>query len=425
VDGPGWRETRKQSARRVALITLVDRVADVIDLAPLDRAPDIDPTLKERIEAAVREQARAMRADGEVPEGLDVDVLTADAVRELVGLGPVGPALEDEDVSEVHVARADVVVVEKRGERQPLVDGLFSSEEAVARAIARLAQRSGAPLRAGEVVVERRLPSGASLFAVGPPASKAWVMTVRKRQRIEASIDDLVRAGSMSRSMADFLVGCVIARANILVVGRGAGSVSTVLSALASAAPIRERVALLHADDEIVVTGGQTVSLWDGNRIVEAERLGSSMSKLGADRVVIGSLGSVAGLAAIDAIGEGSEAILAGHAAPTLHQGLARLAARLTLARPGLSSEVAREAIAVSFDIGVEVARDPDGNLRVHRISDLSTGASSPHEASDIFLSRGDAGSVSFAATGATPTVTRAFAAQGIKLDPAIFQRSH
>jgi pilus assembly protein CpaF len=157
VDGVGWRETRKQSARRVALITLVDRVADVVDLAPLDRSPEIEPTVKEQVERAIREQTKAMRADGEVPEGVDPEQLAADAARELLSLGPLGPALEDDEVSEIHVARADSVVVEKKGERQLLADGLFTSEEAVARAVARLAQRSGqARCRSSDVFPRER-----------------------------------------------------------------------------------------------------------------------------------------------------------------------------------------------------------------------------------------------------------------------------
>ena len=49
--------------------------------------------LTQQIEQAVREQARALRDAGDAPDGLDIELLARDALRELVGLGPIGPLL--------------------------------------------------------------------------------------------------------------------------------------------------------------------------------------------------------------------------------------------------------------------------------------------------------------------------------------------
>src|SRR5690606_30383302 len=94
----------------------------------------------------------------------------------------------------------------------------FSSEEALQRVIARLAQQSGEPLAAGEIVVERRLPR-ASFVAVSPPASSSHLVSIRKRRRVEATLEELVRAGSISKAMSQFLEACVVARGNVLVSG--------------------------------------------------------------------------------------------------------------------------------------------------------------------------------------------------------------
>jgi len=421
ADGVARRETRKQSARRVALITLVDRVADVVDLSPLERSAEVDVTLKEQIERAAREQAKAMRADGEAPEDLDLEQLAADAVRELVALGPIGPALEDEEVSEIHVARSDSVIVRRKGERIVLPDAPFTSEEAVARAVARLAEQAGEPLEEGEGVVERCLPSGALLLAIGPPVSSGWVVTLRKRRRIEGSLEDFVRAGTMSRKMADFLLACVRARANMLVVGAGPGAASALLSALASAAPAAERIAVIQDEDEIVVAEGQVFALRAGGRGPQADRLVAAALRLGADRLVIGALGSAAGLAGIDAIGEGGDGVLAGYAAPSLRHGLARLAARLCLAHPGVSTATAHQVIAESFDIGIEISRSAGGGLRIQRIAELSRTEANEAAPRDLFVSNVDGGTVSFSVTDKTPRLVQDLASRGIQLDAAMF----
>ncbi|MDP9000045.1 MAG: FHA domain-containing protein, partial [Myxococcota bacterium] len=70
---PAPRETPQQAAHRLALITLVDRVGDVLDLAPLDQSPWVAIELSQAIDRALREQATAMRDEGEAPDGIDLD----------------------------------------------------------------------------------------------------------------------------------------------------------------------------------------------------------------------------------------------------------------------------------------------------------------------------------------------------------------
>jgi pilus assembly protein CpaF len=417
----GRREDRQQPGRRVALITLVDRVADVVDLSPLERTPEVDATLKEQIERTVRDQAKAMRSEGEAPENLDLDQLAGDAIRELVALGPLGPALDDEEITEIHVARSDWVTVKRKSERMAVPDAFFTSDEAVARVVARLAHQAGEPLAPDESVVERCMPSGAVLVAIGPPASRAWVLTLRKRRRVEASIDDLVRDESMSRPMADFLVACVRARCNMMIVGAASGDASVLLSALASEAPAAERIAVIQGEDEIVVAAGHALSFWPAGREPSVASLAAAASRLGADRLVVGSLGSATGLASLDEIGK-REGVLAGYGAPTLRHGLSRLGARLSLSHPGISTATARELVADTFDIGVEVGAGSDGMLRVRRIAELSS-ADANQFVHDIFLS-GEGGAPSFSATGAMPRVFQDFASRGVHLDATVFSRS-
>ncbi|HZU84600.1 MAG TPA: FHA domain-containing protein, partial [Polyangiaceae bacterium] len=282
----GVRETPQQAARRLALVTLIDRVADAVDLAPLERSPVVTDAVSQSIERAVREQSRAMRDEGEVPEGIDLDALARDAVRELVGLGALAPLLEDDEVVEIHVVRPDCVLVCRSGEAT-LADASFTSEVALARVVARLAQQSGDPLRVGEPVVDRKLARGAQMTAVGPPTSAVWVLTVRKRRRIETSLGDLVRAGVMSEPIAAFLEACAKARANVLVVGPDASAAHELLCAVASAAPAGERVAVLQtAADDMDLPQAHVIALALGDHGPRGEQAVYAAARLGVHRLV-------------------------------------------------------------------------------------------------------------------------------------------
>jgi pilus assembly protein CpaF len=417
------RETPQQAARRLALITLVDRVADVVDFAPLKQSPVVDDALSQQIDRAVREQAKAMREEGEAPEGIDLELLARDALRELVGLGPIGPLLEDEETQEIHVSRPDYVLAIKAG--QPvLADPSFTSEDALGRVVSRLAHQSGDPWHGGELVIERRLARGAHMVAIAPPAASTWVLTIRKRRRVESSIEELVRSGAMSRSIASFLEACLAARANVLVVGSGPGVVSSTLGALASAAPAGERVAVLQDADEIAIGQAQVIPLALADHGARGEESVRAAARLGADRLVVSSMAGAVAAATIDAIGEGCEGVLAGVGAPSLRHGLSRLASQIALARPGASIEAAREAVGESFDVAVEAVRAADGRLRVLRVAELAGGDGKGVVARDLFvLSADGTGEGAYVATGTVPRLANDFAARGVKLDGAVFKR--
>jgi pilus assembly protein CpaF len=416
------REAPHHAARRLALITLVDRVADVLDLGALARAPVVDDALAQQIDRAVREQARAMRSEGEAPDGVDLDGLARDAMREFVGLGPIGPLLDDDEISEVQVLRPDFLVARRAGSLV-VVEPAFTSEEVVARIVSRLAHQSGEAVRPEESVVERRLARGAHLVAIAPSVAPGWVFSVHKRRRIEASLDELVRSGGLSRSMAVFLETCVTARANILVAGSGSGTVPSMIGALASAIPAGERVAMLHDVDEIAIPQAQVTPLTmadSGKQGADAVRAGA---RLGLERLVVVSLTGAVALATVDAVGEGSEALIAGVGAPSLRHGLARLVSQVAMARPGASLEAAREAVGESFDVAVEVVQSAPGSLRVSRIAELEGGDTTGVVGRDLFIAEADReGHWAFTPTGAIPRLTTDFAARGVRIDPALFR---
>ncbi len=421
------RETPAQAGRRLALITLVDRVADVVELAPLKQSPVVDEQLSAQLDRAVREQAKAMRDEGEAPEGIDLELLTRDALRELVGLGPVGPLLEDDEVTEIHVLRHDYVLA-MRGGAPVLADASFTSEDALYRTIGRLAHQSGAAWRAGEVVIERRMSRGAFMIAIAQPVATGCVLVVRKRRRIESSLEDLVRSGALSRPMATFLESCVMARANVLVAGAGASTVSSMLSALASAGPSGDRVAVLGDGEEISVGQAHVVSLVLLDANVHGAETVHAAARLRSDRLIVGSLAGGVAAATVDAIADGAEGVLAGIGAPSIRQALARVTSQIALARPGVDLDAAREAVGESFDVAIEAVRLPDGRLRVLRVAELSGGeAKGGISVRDLFTLSAEGaagGDGAFVASGVTPRFVNDFAARGIKLDPGLFKRT-
>jgi pilus assembly protein CpaF len=414
-------------AHRVALTTLIARVAAAVDLSPLQGGARPDEHLQHRIDTTLGEQTAAMKAAGEIPSDLPAEALLVSVRRELSELGPLGPLLDDEDVSEVQVVRHDHVVA-MHGRRQAPTDLAFSSEAALVIVLRRMCIAAGKPLADGERFVERRLPRGARLFAVLPPATEqGHVIVIRKPQRADLTLEDLVRSGTISRAIAGLFQHAIAGRANILVTGSLGSGTTSLLGALAAAGSTEDRVMVLEEDDELIFNQPHTVSMLisdpeQGVRAVQAA------ARVHPDRLVVGAFAGRVAVEVVDAIGDGLDGVLAAARAPTLRQALARLTADLAATRPGIGPETAREWLTAAFDIAVEIARLRDGRHRVMRVSELQVegGRVVPRDIFTFVVERTAAGGTvegSFVPSGVVPAIADDLIARGVAIDVAMFKR--
>lgn len=414
------------AAHRAALVGLMERVNDAVDLTSL---PDGETTgtLAREISQALHDRVASMKIAGELRD-TQSDALILEARREIFELGPIGPMLDDEDVSEIQVLRHDYVVA-MHGKKLVPSEVAFTSEQAVARVIRRLAMLSGKPLAEGELFVERRLPRGARLTAVLPPASdQGHMLLIRKPQRADLTLEDLVRSGTMSRTMSSVLSTCIGARANILVTGAIGTGATSLIGALAGAGSTDDRVVVLQEDDELVFNQPHTISILLGDTKDQGARAVQAAAKMHPDRLVVGSLVGHVASEVVEAISQGTDGVLAAVRAPTLRHAVARLTANIAGARVGGSPDTAREALASAFDLAIEVARQRDGRHRVMRVAELHNEGSSiiVQDVWCFMIDRTAAGGTiegTFYATGHIPAIVEDLTARGFVIDTAVFKR--
>jgi pilus assembly protein CpaF len=422
------KEVAQTATHRAALATLVARAADAVDEGALRSGAPLDESAVQRAERIIAERFAAMTSGGEVPPDVDADVLVAEAGRELCALGPLGPLLADEDVSEIQVIRHDFVVA-MRARRQVVGEVAFTSEAALVRALRRLCVASGRPLTDGERYVERRMPNGGRLFAVMPSGpDQGHALVIRKPQRADLTLEDLVRSGTISRAMAGLLSQCVAARANILVTGSIGAGTTSLLGAFAGAGGTDDRVIVLQEADEIVFSQPHTISLLLGDTPEEDALAVRAATRVHPDRLVIGAFAGHVAAEVVDAIGDGVDGVLAAARAPNLRQAVARLPADLAATRPGITPEAAREWLASAFDLALEIARLRDGRHRVLRVAELATegGGIALRDVFTFVVERTAAGGAlegTFHPTGHVPRIVEDLASRGLSVDSAIFKR--
>ena len=145
--------------------------------------------------------------------------LVEEVIAEVGGLGPLEPLLRDESITEVMVNGPDHVYIERAGKIQR-VDVAFLNDEHVLRIIDRIITPLGRRIDKSSPRVDARLPDGSRVNAVIEPLSLVGpVITIRKFAARPFTVDDLIRFGTATAEMFEFLRACVEVRLNIFVSG--------------------------------------------------------------------------------------------------------------------------------------------------------------------------------------------------------------
>jgi pilus assembly protein CpaF len=417
-------DDRLRQEQMRALEHVVTAVEEQIGVANLAQ-PEPDAALVSRVEAALDAQLMSS-LDGGLPPHVDRAQLREAARRELLDVGPLGPLLDDDAITQIQVMLREVVV-HRRGARQRNAGLGYGSEVGVARALSRLCVRAGVTGATGPFV-EAKLGRGRELFAVRPAASpEGHMLMIRRVARASTSLDDLVRLGAISRGMATLLGFCVSSRANIVVTASPGAGGEEIVDALVAAAPKGARVLVLgDKSDETPPDRAARILLPD-----QGEQRASAIAaaaRLAPDYLVAPPLLGDDLAALLDQVSRGLEGVIMCVHAATLRQAMARLGADLSRTRAAIGSQVAHEWLGAAFDIALEVTRLRDGRLRVVRLAELRGGGGGSL-LRDIFTfayhrtAAGGSVEGAFYASGTVPRIVEDLAARGMPLDTSIFRR--
>ncbi|MFM7853805.1 MAG: ATPase, T2SS/T4P/T4SS family, partial [Flammeovirgaceae bacterium] len=124
---------------------------------------------------------------------------------EVVGLGAIQDLLADDSISEVMVNSPDEIFYEKNGKLLKSVV-TYTDANAVMSTIERIVAPLGRRIDESSPMVDARLKDGSRVNAIIPPlALKGPCITIRKFMKNRLAAQDLVRFGSMSPAMSEFL----------------------------------------------------------------------------------------------------------------------------------------------------------------------------------------------------------------------------
>jgi pilus assembly protein CpaF len=358
--------------------------------------------------------------------------LVEEMIHDVTGLGPLEPLLQDETITEVMVNGPSHIYIERGGKIQR-VDTVFLNDEHVLRIIDRIIAPLGRRIDESSPRVDARLPDGSRVNAIVEPLSLVGpVITVRKFSAKPFTVDDLIRFGTATPEMFDFLRACIAARLNVFVSGGTGSGKTTTLNVLSSFIPNDERIVTIEDAAELQLRQEHVVTLESRPANIEGEgeitirHLLRNALHMRPDRIIVGECRSGEALDMLQAMTTGHDGSLStGHANST-NDMLRRLETMILMTGYELPLRAIREQIASAIDLIVHTARLKDGTRKIVNITEIYGIEDDEILTQDIFTFvqtdfRDGKIEGRLEPTGIRPTFMPQFKRSGVKLPPGEF----
>src|SRR6187401_2579402 len=319
--GPGGPAGAPPSQRLMSQAPVRESFRDVKFRIQSRVIQDLDPKLDLSNQVEVRRQIEEIF--GKVIDEEGLALTRAERVRmleqitdEIIGLGPLEPLLRDESITEVMVNGPRQVYIERSGKLE-LTNVVFQNDDHVMRIIDRIIAPIGRRVDESSPMVDARLTDGSRVNAIIPPLSLVGpVVTIRKFSASPFTVDDLIRFGTATPDMFEFLRAAVEARLNVFVSGGTASGKTTTLNVLSSFIPNDERIVTIEDAAELQLYQEHLVTLesrpanLEGEGEITMRHLLRNALHMRPDRIIVGECRSGEALDMIQAMTTGQEGSL-------------------------------------------------------------------------------------------------------------------
>ena len=391
-------------------------------------------TDRSRAEAEIRALLTQLLAEELTPLSLaEREVLFAEVLDDVFGLGPLEPLLRDTTVSDILVNTHRHVFVERSG-RLERVTASFQDDRHLLRVIDRIVSRVGRRVDDSSPMVDARLEDGSRVNVIIPPlAVDGPLLSIRRFPAERLKAEDLVTVKALTTPMLEFLAHCVRAKLNVLISGGTGAGKTTLLNVLSSFISERERIVTIEDAAELQLHQEHVARLEtrppnvEGKGAIRQRELVINALRMRPDRIVVGEVRGPEALDMLQAMNTGHDGSLTTVHANAPRDALARIETMIAMGAVNLPERAMRQQITSAIQIVIQQTRLSDGTRKVTSVSEITGMEGDTITMQEIFVFEkigiGPEGKVigRFRATGVRPKVCERLRAAGITLPPEMF----
>jgi len=302
--------------------------------------------------------------------------LRKEVLDEVVGLGPLQQYLDDPTVEEIWVNSPELVFVRDRdGSR--LTSTILSTEQ-IAALVERMLKPTGRRLDLSSPFVDATLPDGSRLHVVIPDIThRNWAVNIRKFDTSINRLCELVRVGSISAELANFLGAAVSAGLNVVVSGGTGAGKTTLLTCLLGALPTDKRVVTCEEVFELRLGNVDWVAMQtrppslEGTGEVRLRRLIKESLRMRPDCLVVGEVRQEEALDLLISLNSGTPGMGTIHA-NSARDAVTKLCTLPLLAGENVTANFVVPTVAATVDLVVHCGFTSSGRRSVLSVIALS-----------------------------------------------------
>ena len=392
-------------------------------------------TERSRAETEIRALLTQLLAEEVTPLSLaEREVLFAEVLDDVFGLGPLEPLLRDPSVSDILVNTYQNVFVERSG-RLERVTASFQDDRHLLRVIDRIVSRIGRRVDDSSPMVDARLEDGSRVNAIIPPlAVDGPLLSIRRFPAERLKAEDLVTLKALTTPMLEFLAHCVRTRMNVLISGGTGAGKTTLLNVLSGFISDTERIVTIEDAAELQLRQEHVARLEtrppnvEGKGAIRQRELVINALRMRPDRIVVGEVRGAEALDMLQAMNTGHDGSLTTVHANSPRDALSRIETMIAMGAVNLPERAMRQQITSAIQVVIQQTRLSDGTRKVTSISEITGMEGDTITMQEIFVFEkagiSPDGKVigRFRATGVRPKVCERLKAAGVTLPATMFE---
>ena len=306
-----------------------------------------------------------------------INLLTAQAIDDILGFGPIEPLLRDPDVNDIMINTAKKVYIENKG-KMLVTDIEFANEQHLIGVIQRIVSRVGRRVDEANPMVDARMPDGSRFNAIIPPlALDGALVSIRKFKKNKMPLSDYMKYDSMSPAMAQFLSIAGNIRLNIIISGGTGSGKTTLLNALSGHIDPSERVITIEDAAELLMHQPHVLRLetrpasTEGRGEINQRLLVRNALRMRPDRIILGEIRGDEVIDVLSAMNTGHDGSMATIHANTPKDCLLRIENLVAMSSVAVQTSSLRYQIASAVNLIVQIQRMRDGSRRITHIEEV------------------------------------------------------
>jgi pilus assembly protein CpaF len=304
-------------------------------------------------------------------------VLAASIVDDMIGLGPLGPLLRDDTVSDILVNGPYMVYVERHGKLE-LTQLQFRNNAHVMHVAQRIASSVGRRVDESSPMLDARLPDGSRVNVIAPPLSlNGPCISIRKFSHSIIDFDKFVELGTLSRALSRVLEIAARCRLNIIISGGTGSGKTTLLNAMSRFISHDERIVTIEDTAELQLQQIHVVrletrppNLEDQGQITQRDLVRNAL-RMRPDRIIIGEVRGPEAFDMMQAMNTGHNGSMSTIHANSARDALSRIENMILMANVNLPMQAIRGQIVSAIDVVVQTERMRDGVRRVTEVAEV------------------------------------------------------